>query len=225
MRETDNIFDTSTTLMEIEEPAGGDAGPRPDERSAADAGSEPDYFTPNPAIGHTDARRRALAVLALVGGGILTAVLISAATGSGESRTASRSKSATQREQPVGGRAATVVAPERAPESGAVTGTRTHASRTGRGNPRGHGGAGGNGGARGGHTPGASAHRQHHHSPKAQSKDPAPPPEPSYSPEPETTYSPEPETTYVPTEEAAPPPTPSASSPPSGAQQEFGIEP
>lgn len=222
MRETDNIFDTSTTLMEIDEPPGGDADPRPHDRPAPDAGGEPDYFTPNPAVGHVDARRRALAVLGLVGGGIFMAVLISAAIGSGESREASTSKIPTQGAPPVGGRSATVVGPARAPESGPQprAAASTHTGRaSGRRSP-GRGGA--NGGDR--RNPSPPTHRPRHHSPAPRSTAPAPPPEPSYSPEPEPSYSPEPETTYVPTEEAAPPPPP-ASSQSGGAQPEFGIEP
>jgi hypothetical protein len=209
MRETENIFDTSTTLTEIDEPTGGDADFSSADGPAPGAGGEPDYFTPNPAQGHTDARRRALSVLGLVGGGIFTVVLISAATGSGENRAVSTSKGPAQGERPVGGRTATIVAPKRAPQARP---RRKAATRTRSGE------------ARGRHRPGQSkdraaapAHRRHH-SPAPEST--APPPEPSYTPEPEPSY--------VPVEETAPPPPPSTPPPSSssgGAQQEFGFEP
>jgi len=208
MRDTENIFDTSTTLMDIDEPAGDDADARPNDRPPPNAGGEPDYFTPNPAMGHTDARRRALAVLGLVGGGIFMAVLISAATGSGESRPAATSKSPTPSERPVGGRSATVVAPKPAPKAAPrrapATRTRAGGARRKHRHPADAGRAA------------ASAHRHRHHSPAPQRN--APPPEPAYTPEPEPTY--------VPTEETAPPPaTPPPSTPSGGAQQEFGFEP
>lgn len=208
MRETDNIFDTSTTLLDIDEPAAGDTDARPHDEPRPDAGGEPDYFTPNPAIGHADARRRALAVLGLVGGGIFMAVLISAATGSGESP-ATTSETPTSSVRPAGGRSATVVAPKRAPRA------RPQRAPTGRTRTRGahkkHRSAENGGKAD------ASAHRRRDHSPTPQRSAPPPPP-------PEPTYTPEPEPTYVPVEETAPPP-PSSSPSSGGAQQEFGFEP
>jgi len=210
MRDTENIFDTSTTLMDIDEPAEGENDARPYGGPPPDAGGEPDYFTPNPAVGHMDARRRALGVLGVVGGGIFMIVLISAATGSGESRPAATSKNPAPSERPVGGNSATVVAPKRAPKAAPrrTPATRTHARRE-RTTHRHTGDAG---------RADASARRHRHHSPTPQPS--APPPEP--------TYTADPEPTYVPVEEAAPPPAtppPSTSSSSGGAQQEFGFEP
>lgn len=223
MRDTENIFDTSTTLLDIDEPPGGDGDAGRQRAPAPDTGGEPDYFTPNPTMRHTDARRRALAVLGLVGGSIFVAVLISAATGSGESRPVSVSKSPTQSQQPVGGRAATVVGPERAPKAvPQPAAVRPHADAassagTARGARRHSHPAN-----RGASSTNALARRRHHHSRAPQNTAPPPPP-----PEPEPTYTSEPEPTYVPPEEVAPPPasSPSTSSPSGGGQQEFGIEP
>jgi len=218
MTDTENIFDTSTNLMEIEEPPGGETDARPREAPVPGLGSEPDYFTPNPAVGHVDARRRALAVLGLVGGGIFMAILISAATGSGNDGTPSTLRRPAPGSGSEPGQTATIVGPGPAARSTTAHARVTAHPRLGpppakRSQAREQSSSAA--------APRPRRHRRRHPHP-THSTAPAPPPEP--------TYAPEPETTYVPTEAEPPPPTttpspPPASSPPSGGQQEFGIEP
>lgn len=224
MHETDNVFDVSPTLMEIEDlPEDGD--PQQADDSLAHRPSEeaePDYYAIEPQRRQGDLRRRALAALGVVAGMMGVVVLISAATGSAsnDQATSAAETPTTRDEQPVIEHSMGVGAkesPVRPPAKKRTTRKRraphrrpSHPHPTRR--------------ARTSHR---SRHR--HHSDSSQSSQGSTPtyepePEPVYTPEPEPTYAPEPEPTYVPTETAPSPPPPPPAPPPSSASQEFGIE-
>lgn len=218
MKETGNIFDASTTLMEIEDLPESEDGPRPEDKPVYEAESEPDYFASAPSKGSGDTRRRALAVLGVVGGMVFTVVLVSAATGMGDDGSSPPPVNIAQPEKlnaiPTGEDpaasegSATVVGGRQAPppesraEEEAAQAAKVRAkARSERRQAKAKAAA-------------AREKRQH----KADPPSTAPPAEP------EATYTPEPETTYVP--EAAPPPAPAPSpSPAPASPQEFGIEP
>ncbi len=203
MKETGNVFDSSTTLMEIEDLPEGEPDARDEGKVASEGEAEPDYFNPPAPAKGGQARRRAMGVLSVVGGMVFTAVLISAATGMGQSKQSSPAPS----EAPSRPASSSVVE-ERQPapvlQAPPTTRPRPAALAQHRARDR----------RRREKAKAAQARRRHRHANSSHKA--APPP-----PEPEPTYTPEPET-YVPTETAAPPP-PSASA--GGSQGEFGFEP
>lgn len=204
MNEPGNVFDVSTTLMEIDDLPESEADPLPDDGQPALKENEPHYFTPDGATKQTDLRRRALAAIALAGGGVVVIALGSAAVGFGHGPTNPAPPVATPSEQPTIERYGQAPKPVHPPQTRPKPKPKPHRER-----PRRVA------------SPSATKarprpHPQHrHHS--------TPAPEPTYTPEPEPTYVPEPESTYVPVEETAPAPSPPPAS--SGGGQEFGIEP
>lgn len=205
MKETGNVFDASTTLMEIEDLPEGEPDARHEDRAASEGEAEPDYFNPPAPAKGGQARRRAIGALSVVGGMVFTAVLISAATGMGESKPSTPPPSEAPRE------------PTSAPvvEKQPATAVRTRPAPRRRSNAK---TAAMKERARDEHRrekAKAAPRRRHRHA-HSPSKAAAPPPEP--------TYTPEPETTYVPTETAPPVETPPPA-PAGGSQGEFGFEP
>jgi hypothetical protein len=209
MNEPGNVFDVSTTLMEIDDlpESDGEADVGPEDAPPALKESEPHYFTSGGVTKQADLRRRALAALGLAAGGVVVIALGSAAVGFGHGPTNATPPVASPANQPTieryGG------ASEPAPHPQVPTNPQPHQKRSSRAaRPNAHK-----------PKPHPRPRHRHHADP---SPAPAPQPEPTYTPEPEPTYVPEPESTYVPVEETAPPPPPPA---PSGGGQEFGIEP
>lgn len=216
MKETGNVFDVSTTLMEIDELPESEADPHHDVSSSHIRESEPQYFAAETAVKPMDIRRRALAALALAAGGVLAVTMISAAVGMGDDHQAAAPESGAQVEQSMAGSHAAVVSPRpadrRQAHAKALAQARARKARQRERRQRAK----------------ARAHARQRHR-QATSQHTAPPPAPesetTYTPEPEPTYVPEPETTYVPVEtEPAPAPSPSPTSG-GGGGQEFGIEP
>jgi hypothetical protein len=211
MNEPGNVFDVSTTLMEIDDLPESEAevDSRPVDAPPALKESEPHYFTSGGAAKQTDLRRRALAAVGLAAGGVVVIALGSAAVGFGHGSTNTAAPMATPSGQPTIERYGQ--APEPAQPHPVRPKPKPHRERARR-------------------VTSASAHPKPHPHPRhrhhaAPSSAPAPEPEPTYTPEPEPTYVPEPESTYVPVEETAPAPPPSPPPAPSGGGQEFGIEP
>jgi outer membrane biosynthesis protein TonB len=209
MNEPGNVFDVSTTLMEIDDlPEGdGEVDAGPDEVPPALKESEPHYFTSGGVAKQSDLRRRALAAVGLAAGGVVVIALGSAAVGFGHGPTDTTPPVASPTTQPTIERYGDAAEQVRRPQ--APAGPREHRERLGRA------------ASPSTHKPKPHPHPRHRHHADP-SPAPAPQPEPTYTPEPEPTYVPEPESTYVPVEETAPPPPPPA---PSGGGQEFGIEP
>ena len=213
MKETGNIFDASTTLMEIEDVPVSEPDPPLEARPAAEEDDEPDYFTPPGTRSQAEVRRRGISRVAVIGGGGLSAVLVVAATGFGHGpapwQTAEVAPPRTHPTVATSSAPPRVVEPAPEPRREPAPKPRTHKPKPvhHRAKPvRRH------------------AHRHHASSSSAPSA-PAPEPETAYTPEPEPTYTPEPEPTYVPVETAPPPPAPAPSSSSSGGSPlEFGIE-
>lgn len=209
MNEPGNVFDVSTTLMEIDDlpEGGGEADTGHEDAPPVLKESEPHYFTSGGVAKQADLRRRALAAIGLAAGGVVVIALGSAAVGFGHGPTDATPPVASPSRQPTieryGG------ASEPAPRSQAPANPQPHRKRSSRA------------ASPSVHKPKPHPHPRHRHHADP-SPAPAPQPEPTYTPEPEPTYVPEPESTYVPVEETAPPPPPPA---PSGGGQEFGIEP
>lgn len=211
MKETGNVFDTSTTLMEIEDLPESDNDSSREDKPTFEAESEPDYFT-SPAVAKGgDGRRRAMAVLSVVGGMVFTIVLVNAAVGLGDGSSSPTTPEASPHVEasptPPRERPPVLQAPPSRPKPSKKEIARAQA-RQARSERR--------------HAKAATATRsQRHRHPDPPSTASAPPPEPESEP----AYTPEPEATYVP--EAAPTSPPPASSPPPAAAspQEFGIEP
>jgi hypothetical protein len=217
MQETGNIFDASTTLMEIEEPPPSQADPALEVRPATGEEDEPDYFTPPGSRSQAEVRRRGLSLLGVVGGMGFTVVLVSAATGFGQGPSAKAPESVPSPTHPM---VAASTAPPKvvppAPRPGPKPTSKSHAST-----PKSvrHRSA-----HRRSKPPAPGRHHRHASSSSAAAAS-SPESEPAYVPEPEPTYAPEPEATYVPAETAPPAPVPSSSPPSSGGSpSEFGIE-
>jgi hypothetical protein len=214
MKETGNVFDVSTTLMEIDELPESEADPHDDVSPSHIRESEPQYFAAETAVKPKDIRRRGLAALALAAGGVLVVTMISAAVGMGDDHQASAPESGAQVEQSMASSPAAAVSPRpadrRQAHARALARARARKARQRERRQRAK----------------ARAHaRRRHRQAAARHTAPAPASEPeaTYTPEPETTYVPEPEATYVPVEtEPAPAPPPASSG---GGGQEFGIEP
>lgn len=209
MNEPGNVFDVSTTLMEIDDlpESDGEAEARPEDAPSTLKESEPHYFTPGGEARQADFRRRALAAVGLAAGGVVVIALGSAAVGFGHGPADATPPVASPTKQPMIERYGDAPEPARRPQ--APANPRPRRERSSRmASPSAH--------RPKRHT---RPRRRHHAEP---SPAPAPQPEPTYTPEPEPTYVPEAESTYVPVEETAPPPPPPA---PSGGGQEFGIEP
>lgn len=209
MNEPGNVFDVSTTLMEIDDlpESDGEADARPEDAPPALTESEPHYFTPGGVAKQADFRRRALAAVGLAAGGVVVIALGSAAVGFGHGPKKATPPVASPTEQPTIERYGD--APESVRRPQAPVNPQPHRERSSRvASPSVR-------------KPKPHPHRRHRHHADP-SPAPAPQPEPTYTPEPEPTYVPEAESTYVPVEEAGPPPPPPA---PSGGGQEFGIEP
>jgi hypothetical protein len=207
MNEPGNVFDVSTTLMEIDDLPESETDPRPDDGPPAfkenePQENEPHYFTPDGATKQTDLRRRALAAIALAGGGVVAIALGSAAVGFGHGPTKPAPSVATPSEQPTIERYGQAPKPVQPPQT--LPKPKPHRERLRRVA-----------------SPSDAKARPHPHPRHRHHSTPAP--EPTYTPEPEPTYVPEPESTYVPVEETAPAPSPPPA--PSGGGQEFGIEP
>lgn len=213
MNEKGNVFDVSTTLMEIDDLPESETEPRSEDPPTEPSEAEPHYFAEKKPLKQADVRRRALTALGVVGGSAVLVTMISAAVGMGNDQPAGERSSPARVAQPLNESSGPVVQasspqtdgrpsldekPRPAPEPRNRPSERS--AREDRADAR--------------------VHRRHKHA------KPAPPPEsepePTYS-EPESTYTPEPEPTYVPVETA---PAPAPSPPPaSGGGQEFGIEP
>ena len=213
MNEKGNVFDVSTTLMEIDDLPESETEPRPEDSPTETSETEPHYFAEKKPLKQADVRRLALAALGVVGGSVVLVTMISAAVGMGNDQPGGEQPSPARVAQPLNESSGPVVQASRpqadrrpnldekpmpvAPEPKSRPSERS--AREDRADAR--------------------AHRRRHEHAK-----PSPPPEPdpTYS-EPEPTYTPEPEPTYVPVETApAPAPSPPSSS---GGGQEFGIEP
>jgi hypothetical protein len=210
MNEPGNVFDVSTTLMEIDDlpESETEAEATPVDVPPALRESEPHYFTPSGTAKQADLRRRALAAIGLAAGGVVVIALGSAAVGFGHGPTDAAAPVATPSGEPTIERYGQAAEP--APRPQARPKPKPHRAPPHRARSR-------------------SAHKRPHPHPRhrdhaAPSPAPAPEPEPTYTPEPEPTYVPEPESTYVPVEETAPAPPPSPP-PASSGGQEFGIEP
>jgi hypothetical protein len=214
MNDTGNVFDVSTTLMEIDDlpESEAEAEPRLEDTSAETGEAEPHYFAAEKPLKQTEVRRRALTALGVVGGGVVLVTMVSAAVGMGSDQPSGEQASPARVAQPLSESSGPVVQdsrpqvsrqpsldekPEPKVPARKSRPSERHAREVGAD---------------------ARAHPRH-----AKHTKPAPPPEPepepSYS-EPEPTYTPEP--TYEPVE-TAPPPAPPPSS--GGGGQEFGIEP
>ena len=89
MNEPGNVFDVSTTLMEIDDlpESETEAEPTPVDVPPALRESEPHYFTPSATAKQADLRRRALAAVGLAAGGVVVIALGSAAVGFGHGPT------------------------------------------------------------------------------------------------------------------------------------------
>lgn len=218
MNDTGNVFDVSTTLMEIDDlpESESDTEPRREDIPAEESETEPHYFTAEKPHKQVDARRRALTALGAVGGGVLLVTMVSAAVGMGNDQPSAERQSPPRATQPLSESSGPVVQESRpqvsrqpsldetpepkAPARESRPSERHAHAREVRADAR--------------------AHRRHSEHAKP-SPAPEPEPEPSYS---EPTYTPEPEPTYEPVE-TAPPPAPSPPPSSGGGGQEFGIEP
>jgi hypothetical protein len=213
MNEPGNVFDVSTTLMEIDDlpESETEARPLPEDAPPALKESEPHYFTPGGTAKQTDLRRRALAAVGLAAGGVVVIALGSAAVGFGHGPTKAEPPVAAPSGQPTierYGQAPDPVQPAQPRSKPQPHRKQSHRVASPSPHKRAH------------PKPHSHARHRHHAAPK-----PEPAPEPTYTPEPEPTYVPEPESTYVPVEETAPAPPPSPPPASSGGGQEFGIEP
>jgi hypothetical protein len=217
MNDTGNVFDVSTTLMEIDDlpESESDTEPRPEDIAAEENETEPHYFSAEKPHKQVDVRRRAMTALGAVGGGVLLVTMVSAAVGMGNDQPGVERQSLPRAGQPLSESSGPVVQESRPQVSGQPSLDETPEpkvpARESRPSER--------------HArevrADARAHRRHSEHAKP-APPPEPEPEPSYS-EPEPTYTPEPEPTYEPVE-TAPPPAPSPPSS-SGGGGEFGIEP
>lgn len=214
MKETGNVFDVSSTLMEIDDLPESEADSPLDHSPVSAAEGEPHYFTVDAPLRQLDVRRRALAALALAGGSVAIITMISAAAGFGDDQPSAERPSAARVEQSMSERTVPAVptpAPGRRARAEAAAQARAELARERSQRARAR--------ARAAKAK-AAARARHRRRASHTAPPPAPAPEPSYTPEPEVAYAPEPEAAYVPVE-TAPAPAPSSS----GGGQEFGIEP
>lgn len=220
MNEKGNVFDVSTTLMEIDDLPESETDTRSEDPPTETSETEPHYFAERKPLKQADVRRRALGALGVVGGSVVLVTMISAAVGMGNDQPSGEQPSPARAAQSLNESSGPVVQASRPQTDGrpspderpSLDEKPRHAAEPRR-RPSERRASEDRADAR--------AHRRRHEHAK-----PAPPPEPEPEPtysEPESTYTPEPEPTYVPVETA---PAPAPSPPPaSGGGQEFGIEP
>jgi hypothetical protein len=217
MKETGNVFDASTTLMEIEDLPEGEADLRPDDKQTPEVDDEPDYFSPPAAAKGGEARRRATGVLGVVGGMVCTVALVSVATGLGQDQPSEPPPSAVQPERSAPSAADKQTAPvvevvraRRQRSMAAVMAQEQARDERLRAKAK----------AKAEAEAKVKAARS-----RDRRDDDAPVKAAAPAPEPEPTYTPEPEPTYVPAETAPPPSPEPAPAPAAEPRQEFGIEP